>query len=142
MTAQAAGHRFPILITQLSQLLMIPFGVTRRRAFAQLQEGELHIRFGPMFDERIPLEKIEVAESVRWPRWAGVGPRANFRGSIGLVGSYSNVVKLTLKEPMDAHLFVVPVTCRRLYLSLEHPDRFLKELGRMPAEQPEAAKAA
>jgi hypothetical protein len=43
---------------------------------------------------------------------------------------------------MDAHLFVVPVTCRRLYLSLEHPDRFLKELGRMPAEQPEAAKAA
>lgn len=142
MTAQAKGQRFPILITQLSQLFMIPFGVTRRRAFAQLQEGELHIRFGPMFDERIPLEKIELAEPVRWPRWAGVGPRANFRGSVGLVGSYSNVVKLTLKEPIDVHLFLFPVTCRRLYLSLTHPDEFLKELGRMPAEQPDAAKAA
>lgn len=142
MTTQAKGHRFPILITQFSQLLMIPFGVTKRRAFVQLQDGVLHVRFGPMFDERIPLDNIEAAEVSRWPRWAGVGPRTNLRGAVGLVGSYGNVVRLTLKEPMDVHLFVAPVSCRRLYLSLEDPDHFLQEIGMAPAAQPKATKAA
>jgi hypothetical protein len=141
MTTQTRGHRFPILITRISQLFMVPFGVTRNRAYAQLQDGQLHIRFGPMFDERIALKNIEAAEAARWPRWAGVGARTNFRGAIGLVGSYNNVVRLTLKEPVDLHLFVVPVSCRRLYLSLEHPERFLAELG-APAEKPKVRRAA
>jgi hypothetical protein len=118
---------------------MIPFGVTRRRAYAQVHDGELHVRFGPMFDERIPLKSIETAEVTKWPRWAGVGPRTNFRGSVGLVGAYGDVVQLTLKEPMDVHMFVVPVSCRRLYLSLERADAFLEAIGKMPVK---AAKAA
>jgi len=142
MTEQAKGHRFPILITQFSQLLMIPFGVTRRRAFVQLADGEVHVRFGPMFDERIRLDNIESAEVSKWPRWAGVGPRTNLRGVVGLVGAYGNVVRLTLKEPMDVHLFLAPVSCRRLYLSLEHPDLFLQEIGKAPTEQAGAQKAA
>ena len=142
MTAQARGHRFPILITQFSQLLMIPFGVTRSRAFVQLQDGELRVRFGPMFDERIPVDNIEAAEMSRWPRWAGVGPRSNFRGVVGLIGSYDGIVRLTLKEPMEVHVFVVPVSCRRLYLSLENPDGFLGEISKARGEPPEATKAA
>jgi hypothetical protein len=114
---------------------MIPFGVTRRRAYAEVHDGELRVRFGPMFDERIPLANVETAETARWPRWAGVGPRTNLRGAVGLVGSYSNVVKLTFKEPVDAHLFVAPVKCTRLYLSLEHPDRFLEAIGKAPPEE-------
>ncbi|HEY5625992.1 MAG TPA: hypothetical protein VIT93_05850, partial [Dehalococcoidia bacterium] len=134
MTAQAKGHRFPILITEFSQLFMIPFGVTRRRAFAQVQDGELRIRFGPMFDERIPLSNIKAAEVSRWPRWAGVGPRTNFRGVVGLVGSYSNVVRLTLKKPVDVHLYFLPTSCRRLYLTLDHAERFLEAIGKAPKE--------
>jgi hypothetical protein len=121
---------------------MIPFGVTRRRAFVQFGDGEVHVRFGPMFDERIQLDNIESGEVSKWPRWAGVGPRTNLRGVVGLVGAYGNVVRLTLKEPMDVHLFLVPVSCRRLYLSLEHPDLFLQEIGKTPAEQAGAQKAA
>ncbi len=142
MTAQAKGHRFPILITQLSQVLLIPFGASRRRAFAQIHDGELHVRFGPMFDERIPLENIEATEVSRWPRWAGVGPRTDFRGRVGLVGSYSNVVRLTLKEPMAVHLFLLPVTCRKLYISLEDPDAFMQEISKPHAVQPKAVRAA
>jgi hypothetical protein len=142
MIAQAKGHRFPILITQFARVLMIPFGVSRRRAFAQLHDGELHVRFGPMFDERIPLDNIEGAEVSRWPRWAGVGPRTDFRGRIGLVGSYSNTVKLTLKDPIDVHLFVLGVTCRKLYLSLEDPDAFVREVSKPRAKRPEVVKAA
>jgi hypothetical protein len=51
-------------------------------------------------------------------------------------------VKLTLKEPMDVHLFVAPVKCSRLYVSLEQPDQFLKEIGKAPSEQPEVRRAA
>lgn len=142
MTTQVKGHRFPILITDLSQVFMIPFGVTRRRAFAQMQDGMLHVRFGPMFDERIPLENIKKVEASKWPRWAGVGPRTDFRGRVGLVGSYSNTVKLTLKKPMDVHLFVLPVTCQKMYLSLEDPERFIGDLGKPRVVQRPSAKAA
>ena len=142
MVAQAKGHRFPILITQFARVLMIPFGVSRRRAFAQLHDGELHVRFGPMFDERIPLDNIEAAEVSRWPRSAGVGPRTDFRGRVGLVGSYSNIVRLTLKEPMAVHLFVLPVACRKLYMSLEDPEAFVQEIRKPRAKRPEVVKAA
>lgn len=142
MTAQTSRHRFPILITELSRLFMIPFGVTRKRAYTEVRDGELRVRFGPMFDERIPIDNIETAEAARWPRWAGVGPRANSRGAIGLVGSYDNIVKLTFKTPLDVHLFMVPVSCSRLYLSLEHPERFLKEIAQAPARKTEHKRAA
>ncbi len=142
MTAEAKGHRFPILITQFSQALIIPFGVSRKRSFAQLHDGELHVRFGPMFDERIPLDSIEAVELTKWPRWAGVGPRTDFRGNVGLIGSYSNTVKMTLKKPMDVHLFVLPVTCRKLYISLEDPDAFMQEISKPRAVPPKAVRAA
>jgi hypothetical protein len=121
---------------------MIPFGVTRGQAYALVQDGELHVRFGPMFDERIPIDSIETAEDATWPRWAAVGPRANFRGAVGLIGALDNVVKLTFKEPIDVRLFVFPISCRRLYLSLVHPDHFLEALGKAPTERTEAKQAA
>jgi hypothetical protein len=142
MTEHAKSHRFQIQITQLSQALMVPFGVTRRQAYAQLQDGKLHVRFGPMFNERIRLDNIEAAEVARWPRWAGVGLRTNLRGSVGLVGSYDNTVKLTLKEAQPAHLFLFPAKCKRLYVSLEDPEGFLDAIGHAGAEKRKAAKAA
>jgi hypothetical protein len=66
----------------------------------------------------------------------------NFPGTLGLVSSYGNVVKLTFKEPIDVHLYLVPVTARRLYLSLENPDEFLKAIGKGPVEEHVPAKAA
>ena len=142
MTTQTTGHRFPIRISPISQALMIPFGVSRSRAFTQLADGKLHVRFGPMFDERVPLEDIKKAEVAHWPRWAGVGPRTDFRGNVGLVGSYDNTVKLTLKEPLKVNLFVVPVTCRQLYLSMEDAEGFLHEIREARTAQREHAKAA
>jgi len=87
-----------------------------------------------MFDEQIALENIEKAEAARWPWWAGIGPRTNFRATVGLIASYGRTVKLTFKEPIDVHLFVVPVKCRFLYFSLEEPDEFLKAIEKAPAE--------
>ena len=142
MTTQTRGHKFPILITQLSQLLMIPFGVTEDRAFVRVKDGQMHVNFGPMFDETISLKNVESAEVARWPRWAGHGPRTNFRGVVGLIGAYGNVVRLTLKKPVNVRLFLVPTTCRTLYISLEDPERFLRELPKAPARRTRVARAA
>jgi hypothetical protein len=142
MSARGGGHRFPILITELSQLFMVPFGVTRRHAFAQVRDGELRVQFGPMFDERISVANIKEAVVTRWPRWAGVGPRTNFRGAVGLVGSYQNVVRLTFKKPIDVHLYLLPVSCSTLYVSFEHADRFLEAIGKAPKVHAEAKQAA
>lgn len=140
MTTPTKTHRFAMRITGLSRVFMIPFGVLSRRAYVQAQEGKLHVRFGPMFDEKIPTTSIASAEEARWPRWAGVGPRMNFRGTVALMGSYDNVVKLTFKEPIDVHVYLAPVKCKTLYFSLEDPGAFLAQLGFAPAGR--QAKAA
>lgn len=129
MTEHAKSHRFQIQITGLSQALMIPFGVTRRQAYAQVQDGKLHVRFGPMFNERIRVDNIEAVEVTKWPRWAGVGLRTNLRGSVGLVGAYGSAVKLTLKETQPVHLYLFPGRCKRLYMSLEDPEGFMTAIG-------------
>lgn len=128
------AHRFGMPTQPASQLLLMPYGVASRRAYAQLSGGKLHVRFGPMFDEKIPLADIERAEVARWPRWAGIGPRTNFRGTVGLISSYGPAVKLTLARPVTVHLFVVPVKCRYLYISVDDPERFVEAVGKRPGE--------
>jgi hypothetical protein len=142
MTTQVREHRYSIRTTPLSQFFLIPFGVSKTRSYVQIRDGELHVRFGPMFDERIPLATIEEAKTAHWPRWAGVGPRTNFRGTVALIGAYDKTVRLTFKEPMRVHLFVFPMKCHELYLSLEDPHGFLKAIGEAPAEDRRPAKAA
>jgi len=142
MTTQVREHRYSIRTTPLSQFFLIPFGVSKTRSYAQIRDGELHVRFGPMFDERIPLANIEEAKTVHWPRWAGVGPRTNFRGTVALVGSYDKTVRLTFKEPMRVHLFVFPTKCHELYLSLDDPNAFLKAVGQTEAKDGQLTKAA
>jgi hypothetical protein len=43
---------------------------------------------------------------------------------VGLIGTYVNIVEVRFKEPQRVRM-VVPVTCRRLYLSLDEPRDFV-----------------
>lgn len=139
MPANAKRRRFPILITTPGELLLLPFGVRPERAFAEISGDYVRVVFGPIFKEKFRLEDIENAAISHWPLWAGIGPRANLRGNVGLVGSYSNIVELRFGEPQEVRLFVMPVTCRKLFLSMADPDSFIEAIGK-PAERP--AKAA
>lgn len=140
MTTHSTGHRFGMPTTPVSQLFLMPFGVASRRAYAQVHEGTMHLRFGPMFDEKIALANVEEAKAARWPRWAGVGPRTNFRGTVALISKFGEAVKLTFKEPITVHLFVVPMKCSYLYFSVADAAEFLKAIGKAPART--TAKAA
>ena len=144
MTAKTKAQRFPILISPLWRALLLPFGVTAERSFAEIEDGRLRVRFGQVFDQQFPVDEVEGADLSRWPLWAGIGPRTNFRGNVGLIGTYVNTVEVRFKEPQRVRL-LFPLTCQRLYVSLEDPHAFIAALGKRSAEAaraPEHAKAA
>lgn len=140
MPAKAKVEEFRILTSPLWAPFLWPVGVTRDQAYARLHDGKLHVHFGRVFDAEFPTGAIEGAELARWPLWAGIGPRTDFRGNVGLVGTYVNVVEVRFKEPQRVRL-LVPVTCRRLYLSMEEPHAFIEALRRHTGGE-EATKAA
>ena len=125
----AEVQRFPILISPLWRPFLFPFGATPERAFAAIEDNHLHVRFGRLFDHRFPLKAVEGVAPSHWPVWAGVGWRTNLRGTIGLVGSYVNIVEIRFKEPQRVRL-LFPFTCKRLALSLEEPRDFIAALAR------------
>ena len=47
--------RFPIRISPLWRPVLLLFGATEGRSFAEIEDGELHVRFGFLFDHRFPL---------------------------------------------------------------------------------------
>jgi hypothetical protein len=133
--------RFPILISPLWRPLLIPLGVTAERAFAEIKGDELHVQFGALIDYRFPLEQVEGVALSRWPLWAGIGPRANFRGTVGLVGTYVNVVEVRFKEPQRVRM-IAPAPCKRLFLSIEEPHAFIAALERRHAPEAEVKAEA
>ena len=137
----ARAKRFPVLIRGRWWPLLMPFGVTQERAFVQVGERELRVCFGPLFDFRFPLEAVERAASARWPFWAGIGPRVDFRGTVAFVGAYEKTVEVRFKERQRVRM-IVPVPCQRLVLSLEDPEGFIAALARRTAMPEMPAKAA
>jgi hypothetical protein len=131
-------QRFPILISPLWRYLLLPFGATAERSFAALKDGKLRVRFGRLFDHTFSLEEIESVSLGHWPVWAGVGWRANFRGTVGLIGTYVNIVEITFKEPQRVRM-LIPVRCERLYLSLEEPQDFISAVTKGVTVEAKAA---
>ena len=137
----ARAKRFPVLIRGRWWPLLMPFGVTQERAFVQVGERELRVCFGPLFDYRFPLEAVETVAPSRWPLWAGIGPRVNFRGTVAFVGAYENTVEVRFKERQRMRM-LVPVPCQRLIVSLEDPEAFMAALEKRTATTEAPAKAA
>src|SRR3989304_2823531 len=108
----ARPKRFPVLIRGRWWPLLIPFGVTQERAFVQVGERELRVCFGPLFDYRFPLEAVETVAPSRWPLWAGIGPRVDFRGTVAFVGAYENTVEVRFKERQRVRMGA-PLPCER-----------------------------
>ena len=137
----ASLKKFPLLLSGRWRVLLIPFGVTQERAFVQVGERELRVCFGPLFDYRFPLEAVETVTPTRWPLWAGVGPRVDFRGMVAFVGAYEKTVEVRFKERQRVRM-LVPVPCERLIVSLEDPEAFIAALEKGTAMTEAPAKAA
>ena len=137
----ARPKKFPVLISGRWRLLLAPFGVTQERAFVQVGERELRVCFGPLFAYRFPLAAVETAAPVRWPLWAGIGPRVDFRGTVAFVGAYEKTVEVRFAERQRVRM-IAPVPCERLIVSLEDPEGFIAALEKRIAMPEAPAKAA
>lgn len=133
--------RFPILMSPLWRPLLLPFGATQERSYLEIQDGELHARFGWLFDGTFALADLEGASPSHWSIWGGIGWRTNFRGNVGLIGTYVNIVEVRFKEPQRVRM-VLPTPCRRLYVSLQDPRAFIAALQRATGEKAAPKKSA
>ena len=121
-----ASTRFQMRIDPWWQPLLLVGGGTRDSSYVELNDDTLTARFGWLFQRAIPREDIEGVTQTRWPLWMGVGWRTNFVGGFGLIGSFRGVVEIRLRTPIRVWRVV---TCRRLAISLEEPERFVEALA-------------
>lgn len=105
------------------------FGGTDARSYVEIDGDSVHVRFGFLFDERIPLKNIVKAERQHWPLLGGIGWRTNLIDSIAVVGSHSNVVRLEIAPRMWMKV-LFPVRVEYLYVSVDDPDAFVSEIKR------------
>lgn len=133
--------RFPILMSPLWRPLLLPFGGTSQRSYVELEDGVLHVRFGWLFDHRFPLNQVAAASPSHWPLLGGIGWRTNFRGTVGLIGTYVNVVEIRFKERQRLRM-LLPTSCERLYISLQEPRDFIAALGEATAAEATTAGAS
>jgi hypothetical protein len=124
--------RTEILRSTLVKPLLAAFGGTKERSYVDFDRDALHVRFGWLFDEKIPYERITSAERVRWPFIGGLGWRTNFIDTVALVGSYDNVVRLRLAPAVSVRM-LKRMDVESLYVSVEDVDAFLAEIRKQRA---------
>lgn len=129
--------RFAIAISPVWRPFLLALGVTPKRSFVEIGHEDIHVCFGRL-QYYFPLEAVEDASLGKWPVWAGIGARTNFRGTVGLVGTYMNIVKLTFKELQQMRL-LVRTNCKHLFLSVEEPHAFVAALKKHVPAQAAAA---
>jgi len=114
--------------------LLSLFGGTSERSYVDIAGDAVHIRFGWLFDEKIPLSRITSVERARWPLLGGLGWRTNFVDTVALVGSYDDVVRIRVSPALSVRMLMrVPV--ETIYVSVEDPDAFVSEVRRKLASR-------
>ncbi len=123
------SSRFEMRIDAFWRPLIVPFGGTDARSYAEItDDGQLHVRFGFLFDHTFPLASIERVGGARPPWWAGIGWQTNFASSVGLLGSHDGCVEIRFREATTINV-PLPSRCERLTISLKLPREFLAALA-------------
>jgi len=121
--------RHSILIDSYWLPLMLPFGTRRSRSYLEVSETALNLVFSPFFRESVPRDRIAAVRPCSWPRLGGIGWRVGRGGTVGLIGSRKNTVEILLREPQRVRVAFLPMSCRRIVVSLQDPDAFIADLG-------------
>jgi len=103
-------QRFPIRIGRRSApLLRIAFGVTRDRAWVELADGVVRVRFG-WWEFRAPIAGV-VRWRIEgpWPWITAIGIRRSIRhGDVSFAGSPRGGVRLDFRTPVRWGMLAVP----------------------------------
>lgn len=109
--------------------LLTALGGTGEASYVDVGPTTVRFRFGLLFDEEVPRVALARVRRGRWPWYGGIGWRLGAGGAVGLIGSLDGVVEIELREPRRVRLLGIPWRCRRIFVSLEDPAGFLRELG-------------
>jgi DNA-binding protein HU-beta len=123
--------RFNIRIDAIWRAPLLLAGATPQNCYVFLGEDGMHFRFGLLFNRTVPYDQVTAVRTRSWPLLLGVGARSDFRGVIGLTGSYHDVVEVSFKERLRNWAGVFPVD--RIAVSMEEPEAFIGELAERSA---------
>ena len=123
--------RFPFQMGRGMRILLAPLRVTAANSFAEIDNDTLRIRFGPLFDQSFPIAEIAAVQRDVWPWYYGLGVKIGFRKRLGVMASYQNIVRVSLRSPRKIPLaFGIGTKIVHLFLSLQDADGFIRALGR------------
>lgn len=109
--------------------LLTVLGGTAEGSYVDVGPAAVRFRFGFLFDEEIPRAELARVRRSRWPWYGGIGWRLGVPGVVGLIGSLDGIVEIELREPRRVRFLGIPLRCRRVFVSLEDPGGFLRELA-------------
>jgi len=124
----ARHHRFAFTRELPLALASLPFGVTGERAFVEVDDENLQIRFGP-WTLSTPMTNVEHAERTGPYRWWKVGgpARLSLRDSgVTFATAMNNGVCITFREPVPAALPNSRVRHRAATVTVDDPDDLVR----------------
>ncbi len=121
-------QRFVINRSPIWRPLLALFSGVESKSYVEIEEGQIRARFGWLFDERFSMEDVVDVRRRRWPLLFGLGWRTDFRGHVGLTGSFDSIVQVRFRTKRTVRLGVLATPCDRVSVSLREPDLFVDAL--------------
>ncbi|MBI5535098.1 MAG: hypothetical protein HY898_20395 [Deltaproteobacteria bacterium] len=122
--------RYPMRLDRMWKPFLWVLGGTPQRSFVDVEPERVRFKFGAGFDHNVPRSEIVSAERTSYPLFGGIGWRMGLVAkSAAIVGSTHGVVRVTFKAPRRVRMTGIPKQCQQLFVSLEDPDGFVRELA-------------
>lgn len=99
-------------------------------SFVELSTGELRVKLGMLFDERIPMSDVRSVKRQDWGWLRGLGVRTNLKDMVAVVTRTGSAAEITFWKPVRLPVIprLVHVNAQRLVVSPEHTEEFIRDL--------------
>jgi hypothetical protein len=130
-----AATRFPIRRSLIMEPLLALLTSTAANSYVEVSDDRIVARMGLLFHESFPISEVVGVRTRKWPWVFGIGWRTDFRGHVGLIGSYGQVVEVRFRKKGGVHILpFLPwptLPCDRLSVSVADPRGLVRALTPM-----------
>ena len=114
--------------------LLLPFGAKQENSFVAIEDDQLHIKMGKLFDEKIDIKSISDVSLSKWSILGGLGHRVGLKQDMAVLASTKNVIKIHFEDPQALKaLGPVYLKINDFYLALQSPEDFISEINTLLA---------
>jgi len=99
-------------------------------AFVELQDDNLRIKLGVLFDESISLNEVSRVRETQWSILGGLGIRSNLKNWVAVVTKTGPVAEISLWRPIQLPVIphVYSVRAQKVLVSPERLEEFILDL--------------